>query len=48
MRQHLLAALVASLCLGAGFGSVPALAIDYPDTDTAVGLIDDFRRELAA
>ena len=28
--------------------SVPALAIDYPDTDTAVGLIDDFRRELAA
>jgi len=27
---------------------VPALAIDYPDTDTAVGLIDDFRRELAA
>ena len=28
MRQHLLAALVASLCLGAGFGSVPALAND--------------------
>ena len=28
--------------------SVPALAIDYPDTDTAIGLIDDFRRELAA
>jgi HprK-related kinase A len=28
--------------------SIPALAIDYPDTDTAVGLIDDFRRELAA
>jgi HprK-related kinase A len=28
--------------------SVPALAIDYPDTDTAVGLIDDFHRELAA
>ena len=28
--------------------AVPALAIDYPDTDTAVGLIDDFRRELAA
>jgi hypothetical protein len=27
---------------------LPALAIDYPDTDTAVGLIDDFRRELAA
>jgi hypothetical protein len=27
---------------------VPALAIDYPDTDTAVGLIDDFQRELAA
>ena len=39
----------------AGFGalaglvtSVPALAIDYPDTETAVGLIADFRRELAA
>lgn len=29
-------------------GSNPALAIDYPDTDTAVGLIDDFWRELAA
>jgi HprK-related kinase A len=28
--------------------NVPALAIDYPDTDTAIGLIDDFRRELAA
>ncbi|HYI63849.1 MAG TPA: HprK-related kinase A [Allosphingosinicella sp.] len=28
--------------------NTPALAIDYPDTDTAVGLIDDFRRELAA
>jgi HprK-related kinase A len=28
--------------------SIPALAIDYPDTKTAVGLIDDFRRELAA
>jgi HprK-related kinase A len=28
--------------------SIPALAIDYPDTETAVGLIDDFRRELAA
>jgi HprK-related kinase A len=28
--------------------NIPALAIDYPDTDTAVGLIDDFRRELAA
>jgi hypothetical protein len=28
--------------------SVPALAIDYPDTETAIGLIDDFRRELAA
>ena len=26
----------------------PALAIDYPDTDTAIGLVDDFRRELAA
>ena len=26
----------------------PALAIDYPDTDTAVGLVDDFWRELAA
>jgi HprK-related kinase A len=29
-------------------GSVPALAIDYPDTDTAIGLVSDFRRELAA
>jgi hypothetical protein len=28
--------------------NVPALAIDYPDTETAVGLIADFRRELAA
>ncbi|MEA3031430.1 MAG: hypothetical protein QOG13_2755 [Sphingomonadales bacterium] len=28
--------------------TVPALAIDYPDADTAIGLIDDFRRELAA
>ncbi len=28
--------------------SVPALAIDYPDAETALGLIDDFRRELAA
>jgi HprK-related kinase A len=28
--------------------TVPALAIDYPDTGTAVGLIADFRRELAA
>lgn len=28
--------------------STPALAIDYPDTDSAVGLVDDFRRELAA
>ena len=27
---------------------IPALAIDYPDTETAIGLIDDFRRELAA
>jgi HprK-related kinase A len=26
----------------------PALAIDYPDTGTAIGLVDDFRRELAA
>jgi len=26
----------------------PALAIDYPDTDTAVGLVEDFWRELAA
>jgi HprK-related kinase A len=29
-------------------GSVPSLAIDYPDTDTALGLVEDFRRELAA
>jgi HprK-related kinase A len=28
--------------------TVPALAIDYPDAATAIGLIDDFRRELAA
>jgi hypothetical protein len=28
--------------------SVPALAIDYPDTDTAVSLVEDFRQELAA
>jgi len=28
--------------------SVPALAIDYPDTATAIGLIEDCRRELAA
>jgi len=27
---------------------VPALAIDYPDTDTAIGLVEDFRQELAA
>jgi HprK-related kinase A len=27
---------------------VPALAIDYPDTGTAIGLIDQFRHELAA
>jgi HprK-related kinase A len=27
---------------------VPALAIDYPDTATAIGLVDDFRQELAA
>ena len=26
----------------------PALAIDYPDTDTAVGMVGDFWRELAA
>ena len=26
----------------------PALAIDYPDTATAIGLIEDFRQELAA
>jgi HprK-related kinase A len=29
-------------------GTVPALAIDYPDTDTAVGLVDAFWREQAA
>jgi HprK-related kinase A len=28
--------------------ATPALAIDYPDTGSAVGLIDDFWRELAA
>lgn len=28
--------------------SNPALAIDYPDTDTAVGLVEDFWRERAA
>jgi HprK-related kinase A len=28
--------------------AVPALAIDYPDTATAIGLVEDFRRELAA
>jgi HprK-related kinase A len=28
--------------------TVPALAIDYPDTATAIGLIEDCRRELAA
>jgi len=28
--------------------AVPALAIDYPDAETAIGLVDDFRRELAA
>jgi HprK-related kinase A len=40
---------------GAGFDAlarlvktVPALAIDYPDAETAIGLVDDFRRELAA
>ena len=27
---------------------VPALAIDYPDAETAIGLVEDFRRELAA
>jgi HprK-related kinase A len=27
---------------------VPALAIDYPDAGTAIGLVEDFRRELAA
>ena len=26
----------------------PALAIDYPDTATAIGLVEDFRQELAA
>ena len=26
----------------------PALAVDYPDTATAIGLIEDFRQELAA
>jgi hypothetical protein len=26
----------------------PALAIDYPDTASAIGLIEDFRQELAA
>jgi hypothetical protein len=26
----------------------PALAIDYPDTDTAVGMVEDFWRERAA
>ena len=34
--------------LGQLVRSVPALAIDYPDAETALGLIDDFRRELAA
>ncbi len=29
-------------------GTVPALAIDYPDTDTAIGLVEDFWRERAA
>ena len=40
---------------GAGFDAltrlvktIPALAIDYPDAETAIGLVDDFRRELAA
>jgi len=28
--------------------STPALAIDYPDAETAIGLVEDFRRELAA
>jgi HprK-related kinase A len=28
--------------------TTPALAIDYPDAETAIGLVDDFRRELAA
>ena len=27
---------------------VPALAIDYPDTDSAVALVEDFWRERAA
>jgi hypothetical protein len=29
-------------------GSVPALAIDYPDTDSAVAMVEDFWRERAA
>jgi len=29
-------------------GTTPALAIDYPDAETAIGLVDDFQRELAA
>jgi HprK-related kinase A len=29
-------------------GTVPALAVDYPDTDTAIGLVEDFWRERAA
>ena len=29
-------------------GSMPSKAIDYPDAETAIGLVDDFRRELAA
>ena len=28
--------------------ATPALAIDYPDAETAIGLVEDFRRELAA
>jgi len=28
--------------------TIPALAIDYPDAETAIGLVDDFQRELAA
>jgi HprK-related kinase A len=28
--------------------TVPALAIDYPDTDSAIGLVEDFWRERAA
>jgi HprK-related kinase A len=28
--------------------TVPALAIDYPDAETAIALVDDFRRQLAA